>query len=240
MMIDFAQLRNKTVAITGASRGIGRETAILLGQLGVNLVLGARGENELNAVAAQIEANTLAIPLDVSREESVRNFTEKAVARFGKIDALVNSAGTGVFDSLVTMSTADFDQMIAVNLKGTFLCCKYVGQHMLQNGEGTIVNIVSIAGTTALPGCSGYSASKFGVLGLTRVLQAELRDKGIRVAAVLPGAVATPFWDKVAQKPDLSQMIPVQALAKHILYILCQPDGAFVDEITVMPPLGIL
>jgi 3-oxoacyl-[acyl-carrier protein] reductase len=130
--------------------------------------------------------------------------------------------------------------MMNVNLRGTFLCCKYFGQHMLLNNAGKIINVVSIAGTTALPGCGGYSASKFGVLGLTKVLQAELRGKGVTATAVLPGAVATSFWDGMEHKPDVSKMIPTQTLAKHIVYILCQPEGAVIDEITIMPPKGIL
>lgn len=239
-MIDFGQLKGKTIAITGASKGIGKETAMLLDQLGANLVLGARNETELLSVASQMNTKPLAISLDVSDEESVRCFAEKAISEFGKIDALINSAGTGVFESSISMSTEDFDRMISVNLRGTFLTCKYFGQHMVRNHMGRIINVVSIAGTTALPGCGGYSASKFGVLGLSRVLQAELRDKGVYVTAVLPGAVATSFWETIANKPDTSPMIPVQSLAKHLVYILCQPDGAVVDEVTIMPPLGIL
>ncbi|MBP1153975.1 MULTISPECIES: SDR family oxidoreductase [unclassified Paenibacillus] len=239
-MIDFEQLKGKTIAITGASRGIGRETAGLLSQLGANLVLGARNEEDLKSVTDQMNSRTLVLPLDVSDETSVNTFTKEAVSHFKRIDALINCAGVGTFDSLLSLSIEDFNRMISVNLKGTFLCCQSFGRHMNQNRQGKIINLVSIAGTMALPGCGGYSASKFGVLGLTRVLQAELRDKGIQVTAVLPGAVDTSFWDKMEQKPDLSQMIPAQTIAKHLVYILCQPSGAVVDEVTIMPPLGIL
>lgn len=239
-MIDFTQIKGKTVAITGASSGIGKETALLLSSLGANLVLGARDEQQLKAFSSQLDAETLALALDVTSEESIRYFSERAIDRFRKIDALITCAGTGVFDDLMNLSTEDFDRMINVNLRGTFLCCKYFGQHMLQNNAGKIINIVSIAGTTALPGCGGYSASKFGVLGLTKVLQAELRGKGVTATAILPGAVATPFWDRMEHKPDVSKMIPTQTLAKHIIYILCQPEGAVIDEVTILPPLGIL
>ncbi|EXX89489.1 3-oxoacyl-ACP reductase [Paenibacillus darwinianus] len=239
-MIDFGQLKGKTIAITGASRGIGKETARLLAGLGANLALGARNTDELDEAASQLDTEVLTLPLDVTDEESVRSFAEEAVSKFKKIDGLINSAGTGVFESLITMAADDFDRMIAVNLTGTFLSCKWFGQHMVRNGAGKMINVVSIAGTTALPGCGGYSASKFGVLGLTRVLQAELRDKGIQVTAVLPGAAATSFWNGIDPKPDMSKMIPVESLAKHLVYLLCQPAGSVVDEITIMPPLGIL
>jgi len=239
-MIELGRLKNKTVVITGATGGIGKETAILLDRLGANLVLGARNESLLETIASRMKTKPLALPLDVTDEQSVRRFADEAVSKYGKIDALINSAGTGVFGSFLTLSTEDFDRMISVNLRGTFLCCKYFGRHMVRNREGRIINIISIAGTTALPGCGGYSASKFGVLGLSRVMQNELREKGVYVTAVLPGAVATPFWDKIGNKPDMSQMIPVRSLAQHLILILCQPDGAVVDEMTVMPPLGIL
>lgn len=239
-MIDFGILKGKTIVITGATKGIGRETAILLSKLGANLVLGARSENELDALSRDLETTLLAIPLDVSNEDSVRQFTEKAILRFEKIDALINCAGNGTFQSALELSVKDFDNMISVNLRGTFLCCKYIGQHMVKQQSGKMINIVSISGTTALPGCGGYSASKFGVLGLSRVLQAELRSKGVQVMSVMPGAIATSFWDHMETKPDSSLMIPVQSLAKHLIYLLCQPEGAIVDEITIMPPLGIL
>ncbi|MGZ0052242.1 SDR family oxidoreductase [Brevibacillus gelatini] len=239
-MIDFRQLNGKTIAITGASKGIGKATAMLLDQLGANLVLGARNETELKAMASQMSTNPLVMSLDVTDESSVRRFADQAVFRYGKVDALINCAGVCVFHSSLTMDTEDFDRMIAVNLRGTFLSCKHFGQHMVQNHKGRMINVVSIAGTTALPGCGGYSASKFGVLGLTKVLQAELRGQGVQVTAVLPGAVHTPLWDSIEPKPDTSQMIPVDSLAKHIVYLLCQPDGAAIDEITIMPPLGIL
>lgn len=242
-MFDFSSIRGKTIAITGASRGIGKETAQLVGTLGVNLVLGSRNVHELKQLASQIEADgtsVLVVELDVTDESSVRNFLDSSISHFGSVDVLINSAGVGTFTSILDLSTDDFDNMIAVNLKGTFLCCKYFAQHMADRNRGQILNMVSIAGTTTLPGCGGYSASKFGILGFTRVLQAELRQKGVQVTSVLPGAVDSPFWDKMCEKPDTENMIPLSVIARHILYLLIQPDGAVVDEITIMPPLGIL
>lgn len=241
--MQFDSCKGRTFAITGASRGIGRETALLLGALGANVILGSRNEGELDQLAQQVETaggQALAVPLDVANEVSVHQFCDEAIKRFDRVDALVNSAGTGTFAHVLDLSSEDFDHMIAVNLKGTFLCCKYFGNHMAQNQSGHIVNIVSIAGSTTLPGGGGYSASKFGVLGLSRVLQVELRRSGVQVTSVLPGAVNSPFWDEIEPKPDLTSMIPLPTLAEHIVYLLSAHVGAFVDEITIMPPLGIL
>jgi 3-oxoacyl-[acyl-carrier protein] reductase len=241
--MDTKQLQGKTVVITGASRGIGKETAIQLGKMGANLILGSRNQKELHDLANQIYAeggNILPVPLDVTDESSVQNLVNVSLEHFGSVDTLINCAGVGTFSSVLDLTTDDFDQMINVNLRGTYLTCKYFGKHMVEQGKGQIVNLVSIAGTTALPGCGGYSASKFGVLGFTRVLQAELRTNGVQVTAVLPGAVCSSFWDSIDPKPDLSAMIPTPVMAQHITYLLCQPKGAVIDEVTIMPPLGIL
>ena len=134
----------------------------------------------------------------------------------------------------------DFEEMINTNLRGTYLCCKHIGKHMKVQNSGHIINLVSIAAKTAIPGCGGYAASKHGVLGLTRILQAELRTEGIQVTSVIPGSISSPFWDGIENKPDLEQMIPPDTLAAHLLGLIHQPPGAYVDEITIMPPLGIL
>lgn len=233
-MADNRLLGGKTIAITGSSRGIGREIASLVKNYGGNLVLGARGNEK------KLIGNVLELPLDVTVEESVKAFYKQAIQHFGTIDVLINSAGVGAFSSVIDSSTEDFDRMIAVNLRGTYLACKYFGRHMEERKKGHILNLVSIAGTTALPGCGGYSASKFGVMGLTKVLQAELRQTGVQVTSVVPGAVSSSFWDGIEPAPHMSSMIPVETLAKHLLYLINQPSGAYVDEITIMPPLGIL
>lgn len=233
-MTESFLLKGKTIVITGSSKGIGKEVASLIKQNGGNLVLGSRGNSE------KVYENVLELSLDVTDEESVKTFYEHSIQKFGSIDVLINSAGVGVFTSLINSSTEDFDRMIAVNLRGTYLTCKYFGKHMAEKGNGQILNLVSIAGTTALPGCGGYSASKFGVMGLSKVLQAELRQKGVQVTSILPGAVSSSFWDTIEPTPDLSNMIPVETLAKHILFLINQPPGAYVDEMTIMPPLGIL
>jgi 3-oxoacyl-[acyl-carrier protein] reductase len=233
-MNESLYLKGKTVAITGASRGIGKKIASIIQELGGNLVLGGRSLSE------KMSEQVLELPLDVSDEETVKFFYERAINHFGKVDVLINSAGIGFFASILESSTEEFDQMISVNLRGTYLTCKYFGKHMAERGEGHILNVVSIAGTTALPGCGGYSASKFGLRGLTKVLQAELRTQGVQVTSVIPGSVNSSFWDQIDSTFDMSKMIPVESLAKHLLYLFNQPPGAFVDEIIIMPPLGIL
>jgi 3-oxoacyl-[acyl-carrier protein] reductase len=102
------------------------------------------------------------------------------------------------------------------------------------------VNILSIAATIPFPGAAAYCASKFGALGLTKVLAAEVRASGIRVTALLPGAVDTPFWDTIDHPPDRTKMVPARRVAEAVIFAVSQPQGATVDEIVLMPPLGIL
>lgn len=230
--------KDKVVMITGASKGIGNATAKLLADIGIKLVLGSRGITNLQDHFEN--ENILKLHLDVTDEESVKQFVQEGINKFGRIDALINAAGIGVFSNIIDSDSNDFDQMIAVNLRGTYLTCKHVARHMRTRQEGQILNLVSIAGTTALAGCGGYSASKFGVLGLTRVLQAELRTEGVRLTSVIPGAVSSSFWDSIEPKPDLTAMIPVQSIAEHLVFLLNQPNQSVVDEITIMPPNGIL
>lgn len=233
-MILNPSLKGKTIVITGSSKGIGKETAELLLENGANVVLGSRS-SEVN-----IKENSLELPVDVTSKGSVEAFCKQAKAHFGTIDVLINSAGVGTFTSIIDSSTEEFDQMIAVNLRGTYLTCKCFGRHMEKNQQGHIINLISIAGTTALAGGGGYSASKFGLLGLTKVLQLKLRTKGIQVTAVLPGAVSSSFWDQINPKPTLSNMIPPKTAAQHLMNLINQPSGAYIDELTIMPPLGIL
>ncbi|WP_199426141.1 SDR family oxidoreductase [Thermaerobacillus caldiproteolyticus] len=239
-MFDFEKLRGKTIVITGASRGIGYETARQLANFGTNLVLGSRNITNLSLEGFERASSVSLVEVDVSDEDSVKNFFQDTVEKYGSVDVLINSAGTGVFASILESDTQDFDMMISVNLKGTYLCSKYFGKHMMEQKNGRILNIVSIAGITAIPGCGGYCASKFGVLGLTRVLQAELRSHGVYVSAVIPGAVNSKFWDNIEPKPDIRKMISVETLAKHIIYLLIQPEDASIDEVVITPPLGIL
>ncbi|MCM3443387.1 SDR family oxidoreductase [Metabacillus halosaccharovorans] len=233
-MVKEVNLAGKTIVITGASKGIGKETAALLESQGANLVLGSRNNKR------QLRGNVLELTLDVTDENSVIEFYEQAIQQFQAVDVLINCAGVGMFESIVDSKTEDFDQMLNVNLRGTYLTCKYFGRQMLHQGKGHIINLASVAGTTALPGCGGYSASKFGLMGLTKVLQVELRQKGVQVTSVIPGSIRSSFWDQIDPKPDMADMIPTETVAMHLLSLINQPPGAFVDEVTIMPPLGIL
>lgn len=240
MMFNTQVIQGKNIAITGASKGIGRETAHLLSSLGANLLIGSRSVEELSELATSLSNKVVYKQLDVEDESSVQEFLNEGLSKLGNIDVLINCAGYGSFSSFLELTTEEFDRMISVNLRGTFLTSKYFANHMVKNKKGQIINFNSIAGNTVLEGNAGYSSSKFGLLGLSKVMQLELRKQGVYVTSVLPGSTNTSFWDHIQNHPDKTKMIPQNVIAKHIAFIVSQPEGVVVDEVTITPSLGIL
>jgi len=236
-------LQDQVAIITGAGSGIGRAVALALARAGAKVGLAARTKQNLDAAANEITKSggtALVIPTDVGNEQQVEALVAKTKSAFGHIDILVTSAGSAVFGPLLESRTEDWDTMININLRGTYLCCKHVVREMIPRGRGHILNVLSIASTHILPGSTGYTASKFGALGLTKVIAAEVRSLGIKVTAVIPGAVDTPLWDNSGSTLDRGKMLSSNDVANAMLSIITQPPGIYTDEIVLMPPLGVL
>jgi 3-oxoacyl-[acyl-carrier protein] reductase len=236
-------LHGQVAIVTGAGSGIGRATALALGRAGAGVMLAARTRHNLETLAHEITTDggtALAVPCDVGAETEIEALVAATHERFGRLDILVTSAGSASFASVVESRTEDWDAMIHINLRGTYLCCKHVLKVMFAQGRGHILNVLSIASQTALPGSAAYTASKFGALGLTKVLAAEARAHGIKVTAVIPGAVDTPLWDKSGGSLDRQKMLSPADIAAAMLSVIAQPPGIYTDEIVLMPPLGIL
>lgn len=234
-----ASLADAVVVITGASRGIGAATARAFAEAGARTVLAARPSADLAAVAA--ETGGLALPTDVRDESAVRALSGEVERRFGRVDVLVCSAGLGRFGPVSALAAADFDLTLAVNLRGTFLVCQAFLPLMLRQGRGHIFTLASIAATRAFPGAAAYCAAKWGVLGFSRVLAEEVRRQGVKVTALLPGSVDSPFWDAAGgtELPREAMLHP-RDVADAILAIVRQPARLYTDEITLMPPAGVL
>ena len=236
-------LTDKVAIITGASRGIGRATALAFARAGAKVVLASRTQHDLETVANLIRTEggkTLIVPTDVTQTEAVETLVNRTLAAYGQIDILVNNAGTGVFETIADSDPEVWSQVVASNLTSTYLCSKYVLPSMLARQSGQIINVLSIAAKVAFQASSAYCAAKAGALAFTKVLAEEVRSENIRVTAVSPGSVDTPFWTDIEGHPDLNLMLQPEQVADTILFIATQPAGMVTDEIIVTPPLGIL
>ena len=193
---------NKVALITGGTFGIGKATAELLAKKGAKILIADWLEDQemidnLKNSGAEISF----IKCDVSRAEQVKMMVDKAIALFGKIDFAFNNAGIeGLSDITHECTEENWDRTLSINLKGVWLCMKYELPHMLKVGKGSIVNTASVAGLIGFEGLPAYTASKHGILGLTKTAALEYAKKGIRINAVCPGAIKTPMLDRFTGK----------------------------------------
>lgn len=240
---DIGALDGKVAMITGGSKGIGKAIAFGLAAAGAKVVLAARTREPLEQVAASLRtggAEALAVPTDVTDAAAVQGLVEKTLDVYQRLDILINNAGIGRFGTVVDFTPSDWDAVIDSNLKAIYLCTQSVLSPMLAQGGGQIINVLSIAAKVPFEASGAYCAAKAGALAFTKVLASEVRQQNIRVTAVLPGSVHTPFWDGIPQHPDFEQMLKPEHVADTVVSVCRQPSGMVTEEIVVMPPLGIL
>lgn len=230
----------KVCLITGASRGIGRAAAQALTRDNWRLVLVSRSREPLIELVRETDCEHLAVTCDVTQESEVTALVGRIAEEFGRLDAVVCAAGAGKFGPTPEVSLEDWNQQIEANLTGMFLVCREALKIMLPRKSGHIINVLSVASKVAFPFSAAYVASKWGAYGLTKSLAEEVRREGVRVAALLPGSVDTPFWDANPNGPPREDMLRPEAVADAIIYALNAPENASVDEIHLMPPKGIL
>jgi uncharacterized protein len=238
--------RGRTALITGASSGTGRDISLSFARLGVRVAILARRKDSLADLADEIRAgggDALILPADVTQRGQVRDAIHGALAEFGQIDILVNSAGIVIPAPVESLKPADLQRMLQVNLFGSLHSMQAVIPSMRKAGAGNIVNIASLAGRRGLPPLGGYSASKFALVGLTEALRVDLRGSGIKVSLVMPTVVDTPMTDNfVAAEetrsiPGLVSGVPVQWVTWAAVAAVCfglnevdVPPGAVVLE----------
>jgi len=208
-------MKGKTAVITGGARGIGEAIARRLAASGVNLVLWDVAADGAAATAAKLAGEFgvkgVGAGVDVTDGEAVEAAVKAARDQFGEIDILVNNAGITRDNLLIRMKDEDWDLVLKINLKGVFLCTKAVGRFMCKARSGAIVNIASVVGLMGNPGQANYSASKAGVIGLTKTSAKEFSGRGVRVNAVAPGYIKTAMTDKLSEevRQQMLNVIPL-------------------------------
>ena len=249
-------MKEKVVLITGASSGIGRATAEAFAAKGANIVVAARRKKELDTLVTSIEAKggkASAIRTDVSIAKDVEQMVAHTIEVFGRLDYAVNNAGIeGKLNGITDLSEDDWDQVLDINLKGTFLCMKYEARAMLKLGHGgAIVNIGSVNSFLGFPTGSAYVTSKHGLIGLTTSVSAELGPQGIRVNLLCPGVTDTPMHQRLRKVvgDDLYDqgLLPTvhlkragrpEEIARAIVF-LCSDESSYITGTTLTADGGL-
>lgn len=242
---------SKVALVTGATRGIGRQIAITLAQEGYDIALNYRKENEeLEMVRKEIEENNvkcLPVKGDVSCFEECETLVGKVIETFGKIDVLVNNAGITKDMLLMRMKKEDFEQVIDVNLIGTFNVTKHVIAFMLKARTGRIINISSVVGVSGNAGQTNYSASKAGIIGFTKSLAKEVASRGILVNVVAPGFIETNMTDVLKEevKEEIAKSIPLKRMGTskdvaNVVKFLASEDSSYLTGQVLQVDGGML
>lgn len=232
------RISGKTALVTGGGGGLGAAICRSLAEAGAIVVAADVSEEKAEAVARSIrESGGRAQPLrlDVADEADARRALESTTADLERLDILVNNAGVDLTVSVEDMPIAEWDRIMAVNLRGPFLMSKLALGPMRERGSGHIVNIVSTAAKRAWPNASAYHASKWGLLGLSHALHVEARPHGVKVTAVIAGGMRTPFL--LDRFPDLDPGLlqdPAN-VAETVRFVLSQPDETVIPEVLVLP-----
>jgi 3-oxoacyl-[acyl-carrier protein] reductase len=234
------RLEGKITVVTGSSSGIGKAIALRFGEEGATVVVAARRIDLSQQTVAQIKqagGNAHAQQTDITQEEQVDALIQETIARYGRLDILVNNAGVVRGGRLADTSTEVFDKVVSTNLRGTFFCCRAGFQQMKRQGGGLIINISSVAGLQAWAGTGIYSASKHGIMALTKSLADEGRAFHIKVSAICPGGVADELVDATQEEILNSEKIDPYDVAEAAVFLATMGHHTVVHQV-VLDRLG--
>ncbi|KXV47812.1 oxidoreductase [Gluconobacter albidus] len=239
-------IASKIVVITGASSGLGAQTALHLAEQGATVVLGARREDRIRALAEEITAKggtALAVETDVTDRVSVQNLVDTAVRTYGRIDVLLNNAGVMPLSPLENLRVDEWDLMIDVNIKGVLYGIAAALPHMKAKKSGHIINVSSVAGHRVLENSAVYSATKFAVRALSEGLRGEVKPYNLRTTVISPGAVQSELLDGIHDEATAEQLrnfvpgiaISAESFARCVAFAISQPEDVDINEILFRP-----
>ena len=232
-------LKDKVCVVTGATEGIGRAIATALLDRHANVAICARTEKKVQAAIKELSGKgrtVVGMAADVSSEADVREFGDFVHQHLGPVDVLVNNAGLGHFAPVEKLSVKQFDETMAVNVRGIFLVTRAFLPDMRRKKSGNIVNIASLAGKNGLVDGTAYTASKHAVLGFSKSLMLEVRKDNIRVVAICPGSVVTPFFEKAGQElKNPERVLRADDVAQAVVATIELPGRAMISELDIRP-----
>ena len=232
-----ARVQDKVILITGASAGIGAASARALAAEGARLVLTARRQERLDALvreASDLGTTAVAVVGDAREEETARRAVQAALDHFGRLDVLFNNVGVGNYKDLVETSAAEYDEMMDTNMRSTFLFTRHAVPVMIEQGEGTILFLSSMAGVYGFGGEAVYCATKFAQVGFSQALDEELRPHGIKVGVICPGGVKTEFAlgkGRTEEGVAESDMLEPEDVAEVVVLACAQSPGSRIIEV---------
>jgi len=234
----MGKLEGRVILVTGGSRGIGLAIAQRLGNEGARLVLVARKEAVLRKAAKEVPGGALVVKADVTQARQVDRLFKVVGRELGRLDILINNAGVFTYKPFLSTSVDDWRRNMETNLTSLFLCTRAALPFLRRSRAAHLVNILSVSSLHAFANCSAYTASKFGALGLTRVLREELRPLKIRVTGILPGSTNTRLTNQFGFPVCRIDLIQATDVAEAVFGALAQPPRTTLEEILLMPSQG--
>jgi len=237
------RLKSKVIAVTGGTRGIGLAIARRLLQEGARVAICGRSQPALDSAIAGLagDGDVFGVTADVSNRANVSEFFTGVMKRFGRLDALINNAGVGIFKAVADLTPEEWERMIGLNLSGVYYCCHHVLPIFRQQASGDIINISSLAGKNAFAGGAGYNASKFGLNGFSEAMMLDHRNDGVRVSYIMPGSVATDFGGQTRENEqggrsdkDAWKIAP-EDVAEMVTTLLTMPRRTTVSRVEIRP-----
>ena len=229
-------LHNRVALVTGSGRGIGAAIATMLAKNGAHVILSARSEDQIKSVTKEILYSGFSaeyISCDISDESSVVDLFKAIRKNHGRLDITINNAGLGIFGPIVNFSASDLDKVLQINIRGTFLCCREALRLMAESASGYIINISSVLGVKGYANQAAYTASKHGIMGLTKSLAKEAQPLNIRVSAILPGGVDTEMVQQSRPDIEKDKLMQPTDIAEAVEYLLSLSERAAVDELYI-------